>query len=89
LNKAKLELIIRGTAISLLKSSEGNYIGLDGQLVAKLKAEAGEIGFVPQIAAELIYANPVIRVEEDRITGLFVNQAVVSMQRQRSPTNGK
>jgi hypothetical protein len=75
LNKAKLELIIRGTAISLLKSSEGNYISLDGQLVAKLKGEAGEIGYVPQIASELIYANPVIRVEEDRITGLFVNQA--------------
>ncbi|MBJ7538810.1 carbohydrate-binding domain-containing protein [Marinomonas transparens] len=73
LGAAALELGLRGAGTKTIGQDGVNFVGLTGKLFVRLRTVAG-LGYTPMAWAQITYANPIIKIEDDRITGIFVMQ---------------
>lgn len=68
-----LEFALAGVVNNTFTENGADFIAADGELVVRLKS-LSNLGFAPQAWAELTYINPIIKIEDDRITGLLAVQ---------------
>jgi len=72
--KGGLEFFVRGQVVSGATVANTNYIALKGQVTARLKSATPAVGYTPQVFAQVDYTNPILKIEDNRITGILVNR---------------
>lgn len=69
---ASLDLYVNGVASDTFKVDGTNYVSFTGTIIPKFTIAASGF-YSPQVHAYVVYNNPVLKIEDNEITGLLVD----------------